>query len=286
MLLRAALLLPAVPVCTGRLSRQDTRTLASTPALAERATSRASVVAARYVSLVMSVAPEHATIDEVLARFLVEQRDRLSARTFRRYEEVVELLRHCLDGYAYQSLEDAERRRWEAEFEANEEGAFCRLFGPEKVPENLGEFLGYFMVRKVIAGQELLKAAGTVTAKLVRWLAERDYIDCDSAKDAGDRAREASRDLPMADRLGMLLHDLTDQAPAIDPDAATDADWVEDYLAITDVEPGKLWFEGGVGPIAVPREASDLARPGWSSFLTAARTGGRWRLLEIGVVYP
>jgi len=134
--------------------------------------------------------------------------------------------------------------------------------------------------------QELLKAAGTVTAKLVRWLAERDYIDCDSAKDAGDRAREASRDLPMADRLGMLLHDLTDQAPAIDPDAATDADWVEDYLAITDVEPGKLWFEGGVGPIAVPREASDLARPGWSSFLTAARTGGRWRLLEIGVVYP
>jgi hypothetical protein len=142
------------------------------------------------------------------------------------------------------------------------------------------------MVRKVIAGQELLKAAGTVTAKLVRWLAERDYIDSDSAKDAGDRAREASRDLPMADRLGMLLHDLTDQAPAIDPDAAADADWVEDYLAITDVEPGKLWFEGGVGPIGVPREASDLARPGWSSFLTAARTGGRWHLLEIGVVYP
>jgi hypothetical protein len=145
-----------------------------------------------------------------------------------------------LDGYAYQSLDDDERRRWEQEFEANEEGAFCRLFGPEKIPENLGEFLDYFMVRKVIAGQELLKASGTVTGKLVRWLAGRGHIDSESAEDASDRAREASRDLPIAERLGMLLHDITGQAPDIDPDEVADDDWIEDYLAITDVEPGKI----------------------------------------------
>jgi hypothetical protein len=173
----------------------------------------------------------------------------------------VELLRHCLDGYAYQSLDNEERRQWEAEFEAREEGAFCRLFGPEKITENLGEFLDYFMVRKVLAGQDLLKASGTVTGKLVRWLADRGYIDEEAADDASDRAGEASHDLPMADRLGMLLHDVTDAAPAIDPDEVADEDWVEDYLEITDVEPGKIWFEGGMGPIAVPREASDLARP-------------------------
>lgn len=234
----------------------------------------------------MSVGPDGRTIDEALARFLAEHRERLSVRTFRRYEEVVELLRHCLDGYAYQSLDDKERRRWEAEFEANEEGAFCRMFGSEKIPENLGEFLGYFMVRKVIAGQELLKAAGTVTGKLVRWLAEQGYIDDEAAGDATDRAREASRDLPMADRLGMMLHDVTDHAPEVDPDEIADEDWVEDYLGITDVEPGTIWFERGVGPIAVPRKASDLARPGWSAFVTAARTGGRWHLLEVGFVYP
>jgi hypothetical protein len=243
-------------------------------------------VKARYVSTVMPIAPPDTTIDAVLPKFLVEQRERLSPRTFRKYEEVVVLLRHCLEGYAYQRLDDEERRRWEAEFEAHEEGAFCRLFGPEKVPENLDEFLDYFMVRKVIAGQELLKASGTVTGKLVRWLAERGYIDQEAAADAGDRARAASRDLPIADRLGMLLHDVTDQAPAIDPDDVADEDWVEDYLAITDVEPGKIWFEGGVGPIAVPREASDLARPGWSAFVTAARISASWRLLEVGVVYP
>ncbi len=120
----------------------------------------------------------------------------------------------------------------------------------------------------------------------MRWLAERGYIDEEAAADASGRAREASRDLPIADRLGMLLHDVTDQAPTIDPDEVADEDWVEDYLEITEVERGKIWFEGGVGPIAVPRRTSDLARPGWSAFVTAARIGPRWHLVEVGVVYP
>jgi hypothetical protein len=234
----------------------------------------------------MAIRNSHASIDSALTEFLAEQRGRLSERTVRRYEEVVQLLRHSLDGYAYSSLDDEERRRWEAEYETNEEGAFCRLFGPEKIPPHLGEFLDYFMVRKVIAGQELLKASGTVTGKLVRWLAERGYIDHDAAEDASDRARGAARDLPIADRLGMLLHDVTERAPDIDPDQVADEDWVEDYLEITNVEPGKIWFEGDVGPFTVPREASDLARPGWSAFVTAAKAAGRWHLFEVGAVYP
>lgn len=148
---------------------------------------------------------DHPTIDDVLGEFLAEQRERLSARTFRNYDEVVELLRHSLDGYAYNSLDGDERRRWEKAFESGDEGAFCHLFGPEKIPEHLGEFLGYLMVRKVIAGQELLRASGTVTGKLVTWLAARGYIDRDSADHATGRAQDASRDLPVADRLGGLL---------------------------------------------------------------------------------
>ncbi len=98
------------------------------------------------------------TIDDALGEFLSAQRERLSTRTFRTHEDVVELLRHSLDGYAYSSLDDDERARWEERFESGDEGAFCHVFGPEKIPEHLGEFLDYFMVRKVIAGQELLKA--------------------------------------------------------------------------------------------------------------------------------
>ena len=238
-------------------------------------------------TLWLSMAPrDHPTIDDVLGEFLAEQRERLSARTFRNYDEVVELLRHSLDAYAYNSLDDDERRRWEQVFESGDEGAFCHLFGPEKIPEHLGEFLGYFMVRKVMAGQELLKASGTVTGKLVCWLAARGFVDTDSADDATSRAKNASRDLPVADRLGELLHDVAARAPDIDVDALDDQDWVEDHLAVSEVEPGRIWFEGGIGPIAVPRQASDLARPGWSVFVTAARTAGAWHLLEVGFVYP
>jgi len=86
-------------------------------------------------------------------------------------------------------------------------------------------------------------------------VAERGHIESDSAEDAGDRAHKASRDLPMADRLGMLLHDVTDQAPDFDPDEVADQDWVEDYLQITEVEPGKIWFGRGVRPAARGGEA-------------------------------
>jgi hypothetical protein len=132
----------------------------------------------------------------------------------------------------------------------------------------------------------LLKASGTVTGKLARWLASRGYIDESSAGGAAERAQAASRDLPVADRLGGLLHDVAAGAPEIDVDALDDADWVEDQLAISDVQPGRIWFEDGVDPIEVPRQASDLARPGWTVFVTAARTAGSWHLIEVGFVYP
>jgi hypothetical protein len=98
--------------------------------------------------------------------------------------------------------------------------------------------------------------------------------------------RTPRRDLPVADRLGGLLHDVAARAPELAVDALDDQDWVEDHLAISDVEPGRICFEGDIGPIAVPSQASDLARPGWSVSVTAARTKDSWHLLEVGFVYP
>ena len=40
------------------------------------------------------------------------------------------------------------------------------IFGPEKIPGNVAEFLDYFMVRKVMCGKDLMRAAGTVMKKL------------------------------------------------------------------------------------------------------------------------
>ena len=61
------------------------------------------------------------------------------------------------------------------------------------------------------------------------------------------------------------------KAPDIDVDDVGEEDWVEDQLMIDQVEPGKIWFEGGIGPIQVPKRASELAQPGWMVFIVAAR---------------
>jgi hypothetical protein len=42
---------------------------------------------------------------------------------------------------------------------------------------NVGEFLDYFMIRKVMASEELLRTADTVTTKLAKWLGVRGYLD-------------------------------------------------------------------------------------------------------------
>jgi hypothetical protein len=185
-------------------------------------------------------------------------------------------------------LSELDRKRFELAFSAGDEEAFCHLFGPEEIVDNLGEFLGYFMVRKVIAGQELLRAAGTVTKALASWLHEQGWIDEDALAVASERGGKAARELPRAEKLAGLLYDVARGASHVvdGPDALAEGDWVEDSLVIERVEPGVLWFEGGVGPLEVPAQASALAQVGWSVTVVLARVQGVWHLLEVGNVYP
>jgi hypothetical protein len=225
-----------------------------------------------------------ATIDEILIEFLADQRQRIAPRTYGRYEDVVGLLRSCLNGYGHEQLNEVERAQFDVAYEHDEE-AFVHLFGSEKLVDGVPEFLGYFMVRKVMASEDLLRAAGTVTKRLGRWLEEHGYIDSAVAADVADRGAEAARDLPRAERLASMLFDLAEQSD-LDLDALNDDDVVEDYLTIERVEPLALWFERGIGPVKVPKTASDLARPGWSVNVVLARVLNAWPFVEVGNVYP
>ncbi len=84
------------------------------------------------------------TISEALTEFLAEQKARLGPKTYRDKERIVGLLRRSLDCYGYQSLSPDERRLWEERWKADEDtGSFCNCFGPEKILDHVGEFLGY-----------------------------------------------------------------------------------------------------------------------------------------------
>jgi hypothetical protein len=71
----------------------------------------------------------------------------------KRTGSTIELFQHSLNGYGYQSLSDDETKLFEYFYENDGDGhkEFCQIFGPEKIPENVGEFVGYFLIRKVMA---------------------------------------------------------------------------------------------------------------------------------------
>lgn len=225
------------------------------------------------------------TIAQVLERFLEDQAKRLKPRTLSQYQSIIDLLQHSLNGYAYNYLDKAESMFLDR-LEKEQRLEFCQVFGPEKILPNIDEFLGYFMVRKVMAGKDLLRAAGTVTKKLARWLAEHGYAEAEEVEDAMERGAEAARDLPKADDLAWRLYQFVD-----DQEPTPVLEEISDDFSITRVEPGEIWLspltrKGQIGPFVVPRSISDRCVVGWNVSLLVGRTAKGWRILEVGNVYP
>lgn len=123
-----------------------------------------------------------------------------------------------MNGYGPDTLESADHQRWEQAFHAGDMEAFCHLFGPEHILGHVDESLGYFMIRKLMAGQELLRAAGTVPKKLAHWLHEQRYVDDDQRDLALDRGTDAARDLPRTELLAKLLYQQSRRTPSFDWD--------------------------------------------------------------------
>jgi hypothetical protein len=239
--------------------------------------------------------PAEPRIERALEEFLDEQRARLAPRTFANYQGVVDLLRSHLDGYAYEGLSKAEAALFDRHFNAEGEDhrEFSQIFGPDKIVENLGGFLGYFMIRKVIAGEDFKRAAGTVTKKLSRWLAAKGYLSEEAGQEAADRGAAAARDLPTAERAAEILRDAADRL-GIDPPDLAEEDYLEfDHFTIARLEPGRLWLEiregrkrRSCGPIPVPAAVTNLLRRGWDISCSLARVRGTWRIVEVANVYP
>src|SRR2546425_254990 len=146
------------------------------------------------------------TIAEVFEEFLAEQRTRQSSRTQAKYRDIIELFQSYLEGYWPGHDEEYSRITGAG-------GTYCGTFGPEEILGGYSEFLGYFMARKVMCGKETMKAAGTVTKKLAKWLVEKGYVQ--DAEGADERAAEAAKDLPAAqDVLDMLDAYIDEHQPA------------------------------------------------------------------------
>jgi hypothetical protein len=219
------------------------------------------------------------TISEVFKEFLSDQESRLSPTTFSKYQSIISLFERYLESY----WPDKDQKDYSRI--TGQGGTFCGTFGPEEIPGGYGEFLGYFMPRKVMCGKDTLKAAGTVTKKLAKWLAEKGYVKDTEA--AQERAGEAARDLPAAQD---LLDLLDDYVAANAPDAYKDE--IEDHFWIRKIEPGKLWlepltaFDRVIGPVPVPKEVTQVCKETWDIGGVVVKTNRGWRFREVWSVTP
>lgn len=229
--------------------------------------------------------PDQVTIDQALDEFLADQRVRLSARTMRNYEDVISLLQESMNSYGPNVLDGEDHDRWEKAFDGGDFGAYCHLLGPGYILGNVSEFLGYFMIRKVMASQELLRAAGTVTKKLAAWLCGNGYASEDDRDWAAESGTAAARDLPRAEKLATLLYRQSRTARFLGP-PGQGRKVIDDQLMIERAEPGAIYFKGGIGPVQVSRQAAALATPGWRVTIVLAEQADGWEIAEVGNVYP
>lgn len=218
------------------------------------------------------------TISQLFEEFLADQKGRISAKTFSKYESIISLYGSYLE--SYWPGHDGESSKI-----TKAGGTYCSTFGPEDVTGGYSEFLGYFMPRKVMCGNDLMQAAGTVTKKLAKWLAEKGYVE--DTEDAQERAGEAAKDLPNAQTVLDILNAYCDEhAPA------QHGGEIQDHFTIDRIEPGKLWLNpmtvgsSVIGPIPVPKQATALCEPGWDIGGVVTKVGKGWRLVEVWNVSP
>jgi hypothetical protein len=218
------------------------------------------------------------SISQVFEEFLADQKDRISPKTFSKYRSIIQLYGSYLESYwpghdgEYDKITKAG-------------GTYCSTFGPEDATDGYSEFLGYFMPRKVMCGKETMQAAGTVTKKLAKWLAEKGYIE--DTEYAQERASEAAKDLPNARKVLEILNAYCDETAPAGPGLV-----IEDHFWIEKIEPGKLWLkpltagESAIGPIPVPGQVTQLCNTMWDIGGVVAKTPKGWRLIEVWNVSP
>jgi hypothetical protein len=218
------------------------------------------------------------TISQVFDEFLADQKTRISHKTFLKYQSIISLYKSYLESY-WPGHDGEYDRITEAG------GTFCDTFGPEDATSGYSEFLGYFMPRKVMCGKETMQAAGTVTKKLAKWLAEKGYIE--NTDEAQERAGDAAKELPKAQEVLELLEDYLEwKSPERHGEEIQDHFWIER------IEPGKLWLKPLIahpsilGPVPVPKQVTNLCQPMWDIGGVVVKVGKGWRLIEVWNVSP
>ncbi len=216
---------------------------------------------------------------QLFEEFLVNQKARLSPKTYARYDGIIDLYRSYLESY----WPGHDQKEYDAITKTG--GTYCETFGAEDIASGFSEFLGYFMPMKVIGSDDTMKAAGTVIKKLAKWLAAKGYVEDDELISEG--VREAARDLPATQKLLDALNDWIDENGPVNSPKTFDG-----HFLIQRIGPKQIWLEPlmtgdpVIGPIPVSTKIARDCQVGWDIGGVVASTPKGWRLVAVWNVSP
>jgi len=111
--------------------------------------------------------------------------------------------------------------------------------------------------------------------------------------EAIEESTETAQHLPRADDAADLISIMVEKLP-INMNDIADEDYQDyEHRTIARIEPGKIWFAGydtgkakEIGPIKVPKSATEILDEGWDVGCALGRIRGKWEITEGVSVYP
>ncbi len=225
-------------------------------------------------------------IEETLARFLNELVGDGDI-TESEKKGSLRLFLECMNSYAHQSLNRDETALFEHYYniEGKHHKEFCQLFGPEKIAESVSEYVGWYLIAKVMLTGEEMSIAAKAVSEFCNWLAEGDIAPVVEAKKAAEQAERAARLLPCAEDANRLIWEVAQKCPK-----PVEGFIDFGHMNIKKIENDCLWLQSDegstIGPVVAPKKALMMLKAGWTINCALTKSSGKWHFSEVGNVYP
>ena len=216
---------------------------------------------------------------ESIKSFLEEISGKHGDKTVQKYDIILDLFSDYLLSYGEISYKE-------------DKGGELILTADTKELEfgHAGSFLDWFLIRKVMGPEWVMKAAPNIIKKYFKWLDHKGLLAEGVMKEVAEIIRQAAKDLPRVEKASGLLFKLCDENSGRFMDMEfDDEDYMEGYGEVTGIIEDKLYldYEGEkTGPIQITKEIAKNLRKGDTINLVVGRKGKRWFPLEVGNVYP
>lgn len=216
---------------------------------------------------------------ESVKSFLEEISGKHSDKTVQKYDTVLDLFSDYLLSYG------------EISYKEDKGGEFILTADTKELEfGHAGSFLDWFLIRKVMGPQWIMKSAPNIIKRYFEWLDHKELLAEGVMTEVAEITRQASKDLPRVEKAADLLFKLCDENSGRFVDVEFgDEDYMEGYGEVTGIIEDKLHldYEGEkIAPIQITKEIAKHLGKGDTVNLAVGRKGKRWFPLEVGNVYP